>query len=125
MSIEYITLLSLFVSFSLCCLLDGNDSGDCLTREEILGSVSFCKDYIPSRVCVPYVQDLWEKDFSISSKDSIVEMIYIKNMQEKLIFEYETNTDNMSLSHNRNCYLAYKKFLCRWNFPLCTSRRVL
>ena len=56
-------------------------------------------------------------------KDSLVEDIYIKNIEEKLYFEYTTDTTNVALTQNFACYLAYKKFLCRWNFPLCTSKQ--
>ena len=58
----------------------------------------------------------------MKSKDKAVEAIYIKNLEDKLYFEYTTDTTNMALTQNQNCYQNYKRFLCRWNFPLCTGR---
>lgn len=68
------------------------------------------------------IEDLWKDDFSMKSKDKEVEAIYIKNLENKLYFEYTTSTTNMALTQNVNCYKEYKKFLCRWNFPFCTGK---
>lgn len=114
------------------CKLAGVESGECVDALSVESKISFCGEYLPKFVCVPYnqvqkytkfVKVLWGNDFSIEQKDAKIEEIFIRNIQRRLIFEYEYATSSLTndLTRKSNCYQAYKKFLCRWNFPLCSS----
>lgn len=70
-----ITLFAVaFISLaSGLCNLGGSESGDCLNKEQVIDSISFCKEYIPSKVCVPFVQVGRNQFFRVVTLDSLGE----------------------------------------------------
>ena len=107
----------------LACSIAGSDSGICLLNTDIrvTDTIKFCAEYVPEQVCVPYNQTLWQTDTSIEQKDGLVQSVFMAQVQDKLMNEYNTTSTNMMMSQNPKCYFAYKKFLCLWNFPYCTT----
>ena len=71
------------------CELSGSKSGQCLPKADVFDQITFCADYIPPNVCVPYSQSLWFEETEIKSKDKSVEAIFMRNIQTKLIYEYQ------------------------------------
>ncbi|KAL4450373.1 hypothetical protein ABPG74_009079 [Tetrahymena malaccensis] len=99
------------------CQLSGYESGVCVTSKSYLQDISFCQDYLYTNICIPLERVVWPT-YTTEARDVYIKDVFIKQIEQRLIQEIN-NGVGVILLYNNQCYNAYKKFLCQWNFPPC------
>ena len=111
----------IFNSNNICissCMLNGNIEGKCISKESLQNEIKFCKDNLPSYICVPYFQYIWPT-WTNKTIDEIVERETIKNIENEFIYETTKTMYKLPLINNIGCMKSYINLLCQKNFLPC------
>eukprot|EP00928_Gymnodinium_smaydae_P005863 TRINITY_DN1202_c1_g1_i3.p1 TRINITY_DN1202_c1_g1~~TRINITY_DN1202_c1_g1_i3.p1 ORF type:complete len:464 (+),score=87.23 TRINITY_DN1202_c1_g1_i3:81-1394(+) len=94
--------------------------------EGLRSQLTFCKEAVRYRACVPAHQPLWE-DWNASTKDALVAKQFREIVDRRLAME-ANNTPNVyvdiHLLANADCIAAFKNVLCWMTFPKCNDQNV-
>ena len=117
--------LLILLSMSTACNLSGYNSGQCVRSAQYKSQIPFCSDYLYNYICIPYEYELWKSNYTITKRDSLVEEIFIQEIEKTLILVLSDNPtatvigSNRALIFDTTCYERFKEFLCAMNFPFC------
>ena len=88
--------------------------------------MNFCGGYVYEHICVPVASQVWP-EWSIKSKDFLVESLTVLYLEQRLIQELNQNrfseefaeVAGLELTSYPECLDSYIRFYCRLNFPMC------
>lgn len=92
-----------------------NDVGK--LREQL----TFCKDVVLYRACVPPHQPLWDS-WTVKEKDALIGRLFKKAVEARMTREMNRTPNSyvhVRLTTNPECVTAFKNALCWYNFPKC------
>ncbi|CAE8694265.1 unnamed protein product [Polarella glacialis] len=105
----------------------GRINGVCMESEQELGSqISFCKDVVKYRACVPATQPLWPH-WNATKKDALLAHLFKEIVEARLAKEMNVTADifvELHLLSNPGCFTALRNALCWYNFPKCNDQNV-
>ncbi len=110
--------LLLLTTVHQCCKISGYDSGTCMNSTAIQDRLSFCGEYLTGTICVPDETDRF-KFMSIEKKEAQLQTKYLNNLAKRMNEQFNGMTSEIQFTQNPNCFSAYKKLICKWNYPLC------
>jgi len=103
----------------------GLGSGVCSDSvASVRGQVSFCKDSIRYRACLPAHQPPWD-GWNATAKDRLLSDLFKSMVEARLAREMNNSPDEYverKLLSNPDCVMALRNLLCWYNFPKCDDR---
>ena len=115
-------LLALLSSLIGACKLNGYDSGECRPVSDVAALLPFCAGQLSGTICVPRFKQYFPHNLTITAKDTYVKSIYIRQTEAKLFRDINEVMQKVCyICSNLNCKVAYKSFLCQFNFPTCEN----
>ncbi|CEM00661.1 unnamed protein product [Vitrella brassicaformis CCMP3155] len=105
------------------CFIGREKSGLCADEGEVRQRLSFCRDAVRYRACIPPRQRYFPS-WDATRKDQVLESLFKQQVEARI--KKETNITRekdtpMYLTQNEDCQNAYKNFLCWFNFPRCSA----
>lgn len=102
----------------------GHRTGVC--QDDVQSQLTFCKDVVRYRTCVPAHQPTWDI-WDATKKDDLLGSLYKKFVERRLAKEASLTAKEYVEMHylaNPECMAAYKHVLCWYNFPKCGDNNV-
>jgi len=87
----------------------------------IQSQLTFCKDVVQYRACVPAHQPLWP-DWNATKKDALLSRLFKDVVERRLAKELNVTPKEFVEIHllsNKECFTALRNALCWYNFPKC------
>ena len=118
-----------FGLYSSCELPRGSGlmSGICVDSGYLDSSLSFCREFVDSTVCVPPRNPIWPS-WGASAKDALIESMVNSMIQVQLDRENDTLSNVANANYtpvffmgNNYCVENFKRLSCLVNFPSCDA----
>lgn len=100
----------------------GRGGGVCSeTVESVQSQLSFCRNSVRYRACIPAHQPPWD-EWNATSKDALLGQLFKDMVEARLAREMNNTPDEFverRLMSNPECIMAMRHLLCWYNFPKC------
>ena len=130
-ALSLLLLLSYSLQGARACVIQGVDSGVCITETQFAASTSFCSSYVRYPVCVPTPLPGFPQ-LTATAKDSWVQDQVTSYTAQRRAIEsgaliptdptysnYSAGATVTSRFSNPDCQRAYTAFMCYLAFPRC------
>ena len=116
-----VSLIFFIVTTIQQCQLGGYKSGLCTRLDSKPADfLPFCRDLLPQLICLNEGEE-FGRNLNIKKKELKIQNFFHKTLSTQVYREFQSTLKTSFFITNKICLTAYKKFLCRINFPECNS----
>mmetsp|Transcript_63623 Transcript_63623/g.170430 ORF Transcript_63623/g.170430 Transcript_63623/m.170430 type:complete len:247 (-) Transcript_63623:98-838(-) len=104
----------------------GEFTGICIKQHRLKSMMTFCRDTVDYDACVPPHQPLFP-EWNVTTKDALLRRLYKEQVEFRISVEMNITVDNapvIRFTQNSPCLEAFRKVLCWFNFPRCSTSNV-